>query len=713
MCVVPLTNVTGYEFSAVISILGSFLTGLKVIGYKKKLSSLYTLSDLLKSDSGFFTVFFVIPLVISVTNTLLFQICPPYDGILFYVVFVLPAMLVGVSLGAAVLNSFNKFNTLIYILLYLLILLLSLIEIYFRPQIYLYHSIFTFFPGTMYDDLIEVDSKLFLFRCFSLLPFLIVLLYTLNLKNHSVRIKLLPVVGLLILYSIYFLLKPQLGFSTTENVLKKKLIGQAVTPNFIINYPASISEDQVNNLILHHEFYFKKLTEQTAIDYENKIQSFVFQSREQKRKLFGAGNADVAKPWLNQIYTQYESFNTSLKHEMSHIFASKVGSTIFKVADNLNPSMIEGYAMAVENNYSGYDIHFLAKVAKSAGYQFPIPDLFEGFNFLGGTSSISYIYAGSFIKFIADEYGIDKVNLLYSDLNFRHHLNRELDELSVEYNDFLDDLTYQPDSSKAQLFFGRQSLFKRNCPRVTAQKIKDAWEHYSDSEYQSAFEIFDKTYKYSASYSALIGSIQSLRILKQFDNAINLLNNEIINFQNSGYYFNLLFRLGELYGLNKMFEKADSVYSLLYSVKPNEVFGNAVKSRKILMKKSKQVYSDYLSAERVERFHVLTGLINKSNYEVLLPIILELAKRLEISESSINRILSKIGISKRLANYYFYNELSNWYLEANEWKVAKFYAQLASVVAEKYHSPIADENLEKCEWISNFADSILTNVKFN
>ncbi|MCK7517012.1 MAG: hypothetical protein MZV64_04450 [Ignavibacteriales bacterium] len=50
---------------------------------------------------------------------------------------------------------------------------------------------------------------------------------------------------------------------------------------------------------------------------------------QQKKKLFGAGNADVAKPWQYSIYISADSWGTNIKARISpFVFTAEFGSGI-------------------------------------------------------------------------------------------------------------------------------------------------------------------------------------------------------------------------------------------------------------------------------------------------------------------------------------------------------------------------------------------------
>ena len=99
-------------------------------------------------------------------------------------------------------------------------------------------------------------------------------------------------------------------------------------------------------------------------------------------------------------------------------------------------------------------------------------------------SSLGYIIAGSFIKFLIDTYGIDTFKKLYADLDFKAHYGKELPELSREYETYLKDKFVIPTSAsdRAKYYYGRKSIFYKVCPRYVAKKISEAWKSYDEKK---------------------------------------------------------------------------------------------------------------------------------------------------------------------------------------------------------------------------------------
>ena len=77
-------------------------------------------------------------------------------------------------------------------------------------------------------------------------------------------------------------------------------------------------------------------------------------------------------------------------------------------------ALIEGVAEACDGFYDEMNIHFLASIAYKNNFKTNISNLFSGFSFFGNVSGLSYIYSGSFVKFL--------ISQLTTITNARNHL---------------------------------------------------------------------------------------------------------------------------------------------------------------------------------------------------------------------------------------------------------------------------------------------------
>ncbi len=413
----PLTNVFGYEFSSLNALLLSFLSGLFTISILKSLVRENQKFNIENYLSALRWMIFL-PFAISVINSMIFGFCSFTDGLLFYLVITFPSVVVGGAIGSAIFFSFKKFRTLSFVILYVLILFISVSEIYFNPQVYLYNPLFAYFPGTIYDEGLSVDSKLILYRLFNLIFFFTIIYYSIRWAIQGVtsrRKKSFLFFSIIVAGIFYFIVSPLFGFTTTESSLAKKLSYQVESKHFILHADIRIEKDVLEQIVLNQEYYYLQNSIFFKDEPSNRIKSFIFFDSEQKKKLFGAGAADVAKPWLNSIYVSADTWESTLKHEIAHCFTASFGTGIFKLASGFNPSLIEGVAEAADGIYDENSIHYLASLAYKNNYRINLNSLFNSFSFFGNVSSLSYIYSGSFIKYLVNIYGIQKVKNYYAN----------------------------------------------------------------------------------------------------------------------------------------------------------------------------------------------------------------------------------------------------------------------------------------------------------
>lgn len=705
----PLTNILHYEYSAVNGILQSFFGGILGIYYIRKNSLRKEVQfNVFSTNYSFLILFTVSQFLLAFISNAFLQICPISDGLLFYPVITIPSFLIGIILGIFAYSISQRFSYVLFIFLWFIVLLAPLGEIYANPQVYFYNPFIGFFPGTIYDEDIYVSWTLIFYRILNLI-FFFAIFYSINSRKfYTIKnVRIIRVLLVIITVVSFSLLKPYLGFSTDVKRLINELNGKIETDHFVIVYPQELNESELNNLILSHEFAFNELSEKLEQPYKSKIFSFVFKDGAQKGKLFGANNADVAKPWLGQIYVNYTNYRSTLEHELAHIFSADYGVTIFKIAQNFNPVLIEGFATALADNYADNDIHYMAKLAYDSGYQISLESLFSGLNFFGQTSSISYIYAGSFMNYLAGKYGIDKFKKLYGDMDFKTIFNKDLPELENDYKNFLSKADFEVNKNTADLYFGRKPIFKRFCARFVANQISTGYELYKQSEFQKSEEIFSKVYDISDSYSALVGKSNSLVKMDMSSHALKFIQDEIQKFDGTSYFFNLEIVLGSLFIYNKQLEKADSIYTVLYENSPNEAYKDLAFFRRSLVEESDTSAVIYLKADPEIKLEIIKSLLTEYKNPALV------SAYLNNSGGEVYNIrkefLAGLGESIYSANSLF--SISKIAFENNDFE----YAIECIVNALKFNVTenkrfIYRQYLKKYNWCKNFGADVLSDL---
>jgi hypothetical protein len=707
----PLTKVFGYEYSVLNSMLLVFLSGLSAITLLKRSASKEEGELVLNVLLYSFISFIILPVIVSITHSFFTIKCSLLEGFLFYLVLTVPSVVIGGSLGFLISTLFRKFRIIIFIIVYILILIIPICDFYFDPQVYFYNPIFGFLPGTIYDEGLSVDLKLAGYRFLNLIFFGGIFYFAnrIRFSENNISKKFLFILVLLI-PALFIYISPDLKYSTNKTRIEKELTGEITSPHFIIHYPSGIDPDLIKDIAIHHEYYYRVLSEFFNVTLNKKIESFLFLDDVQKKGLFGSGNADVAKPWLLQIYLSYRDYNTTLKHELAHCFTSAFGSGIFKIADDFNPYLIEGAAVAADPVYDENYIHYMAALAYQNNYKIKIKDLFNFLSFFEQTSSISYIYAGSFSKFLIEKYGIEKYKKLYQDINFEQIYHLPLDTLSKKYTSFIDSLKTYGTADKANYYFGRQSIFYKVCPRYIADKLSDAWALYGKKKYNDAKIIFKDIFGLGANYSALIGMAQCDSKLDNRDKAIKLLEKNLYRYRNTAYYYSIEFQLGDLLGEGSNYSGADSNFTSLIYQNPNRTFYYLSQLRKTLLKDS--LISLYLKGNEFDKFQIIKS-INEKNYDYnSIPVFIDLARNLvdqyELFIKNFNKTIHVNGYSQSYAIY----KLSIYMLENLDFSRARKMAALAlRYNSDKNFNYIIESNFKKTDWFYYHGNEILEQLK--
>lgn len=703
----PLTNTLGYEFAAINGIM-LFLTGGLIAIIKLGKSHFKNFFDLLTQNKKLFLSALSFPFLIGLMSSFFISKCPILDGVLFFLVIAIPSLFFGLATGYYSFSLTRKYSLWIFLILFLVILLSPLVEFFLNPQIYFYNPIFGFYPGTIYDEDLSVDKLLIGYRVCNFIFFtaMIFVADKSSLKENSKRFLVFLVLLLIASAFIYF--KPALHFATDKVRLEKNLSKSISTEHFQIHFPDSLNKKEAFFSALLHEYYFDQLSIELKLNRDKqKIDSYIFANKDQKRELLGSGNADIAKPWLNEIFLNFSNYEGTLKHELTHVMVAKFAKNIFKVAENFNPSMIEGYAMAFEDNYDGNSVHYLAKLAYQAGYKIPIVKLFEGVNFFTKNSSISYIYSGSFIKYLADKYGVEKIKMLYSNSDFTNIYGKNISTLAVEYDEFLKKYQINTNNYQAQLYFGGTTIFKKFCPRVAAADVKKAWSLFNTKKSGDALKLFKKVYSYSNSYQSLVGIITCYSKEKKYSEAEKFLSEQMVNFKKSQYFFYLELALGDLFIETNNSSGAVAVYDSLLIQNPHIDYTNEVLIRKVILDEGIDSLKSFFHKSETLKYQQLLRLNEKGIKYFSIPSLLRFGER---TNQDLMKLISDIRNRIQITDYassYAAMKISKIALKNSDYNTAQYFAvRTFDFKTDENSQHQFVENLRMINWFKNNVDEI-------
>ncbi|MBN1205209.1 MAG: hypothetical protein JXB05_09825 [Myxococcaceae bacterium] len=450
----------------------------------------------------------LVPPFLSSTLYALFSTeCDPFELVGFYPLLTLPSAVLASTAG--VLCGFATRRSGQAALAYSGLVLLSGVHtawpIVFGPQVYAFNHFLGHLPGPLYDEALAVSPRLGWFRLETLLlAALLALLTALCLDVRSGRLsrpRRSPAswVGLGVLVAAVALLEghgPALGLRMTHAALAEELGGIRDTSHFRLHYPRGLDREAVERTVRDLEFRHMQLSGFLGGAPTERIQVFLYRTEEEKQRRVGAGRTQFAKPWLYELHIHERGFpHTSLHHELAHVMAAPVGSGPFRVTTRFGiwPLMgvIEGFAVAADDPIQGeLTLHQWAAGMRRQQLAPDMRKLMGTEGFYQSAPARAYTVAGSFLRYLADTYGPEKVRVLYAHADFQHAYGRSLDELTTEWERFLDSLPLDQDAiSRAFLRFRTGSLFSRTCAREVARIQKSAQEALA-SDPQEALELY-------------------------------------------------------------------------------------------------------------------------------------------------------------------------------------------------------------------------------
>ena len=606
----------------------------------------------LKSNYLVLLLLIALPFLFGVLSTIFLSECPFGEGIFFFLVIAVPNLLFGITFGIYISLFYKSYKaTLILLVITLLLLISPLIEIYFNPGFKFYNLIFGYFPGTIYDENISIDTRLLLFRFLNVVLFSIALFLYKYIRDFR-NAKIYLIIFCLVIFVFNIPIKGVLGFSITKNVLNNHFSSMRQTAHFNIYYESNENDFERLYLPLLHEYYYSEIRNVLGIKEEIKIDSYIFNNDIEKGEFIGSVNADIAKPWQKQIYITKHSIDRTLKHELVHAISYSLSNSFLKLPYHFNPALLEGLAMAIENDFAGVPIHYAAyQIIKT--YPIKIEDLFSGFSFFGNYSSISYVVSGSFLKFIFEKYGNVKLIMLYKNGAFQDIYKKNISQLSEEYIKYLDNLGYGYDKNYSLLYFGGQTIFKKICPRFAAKEFERGIILFQNKDYDSASDIFRKLYRRTNNYSYLNYYINSLVYNKRIVEAHKYFISQEKYFIGSRYEYNYWLRNAELYGLESKVDSAISNLNKLIENSPNINYSTYANTLKYILEKTPNSFSNYYFGKSKEKIELLRSIqYGDIPVEVAIEIIDLAGGRKEYS-NIIEDNIKNIDINSSLLGYAF------------------------------------------------------------
>jgi hypothetical protein len=335
-------------------------------------------------------------------------------------------------------------------------------------------------------------------------------------------------------------------------------------------------------------------------------------------------------------------------------------------------------------------------------------------NFFTSYSSLAYIYSGAFLDFLYKEYGVTKVKKLYKNSDWTKIFGEDLQKLLTRFVHTLESDTLHYDSNQARLFFGGQTIFKKFCPRMASNDLRNAKDLIAAKKYNEAEKLYRNVYQYSNAASALSGIVISMNMQKEHSAAINLLQTEKNKFSNDQYYYNLEFQLADTHVQTGDVKSAMIQYDSIIYHSPGIIYTNEAKIRKMLLQdEGTDSLIMYLKLKSDRRLANLLKQNQKELKTYSLPYIVNSAlfNKYDLSEW-LEKHAKNFNVSDYESNYAAIS-ISRYYLEKRDYRHAKIFAVKAlDYKTDIYKSYTSVENLRLVNWFYSFAEETKSSFQY-
>ena len=467
--------------------------------------------------------------------------CDPFALVGFYPLLTVPsaglAATVGVFCGFATRRRGRA--VLLYAGLVLLSLGATVWPLVFGPQVFASNPFLGYLPGPLYDESLTLSASLLWFRLETVLltlavGALLVLLLdvpALRLRRLHSRSGALVLLGMAALgIALLEAHATDLGLRMTDAALEERLGGQRESEHFQFISPRGMSRQDVERRLRDMEFRYSQVEHFLGEAPRGRIRVWLYRTDAEKQALVGAGRTQYAKPWRQELHINGRDFpHPTFKHELAHVMAGPSGSGPFRVTTRLGlwPLMgvIEGLAVAADNPVQG-DLT-LDEWAAGMRRQKLAPDIRklvgpEGF--YQSAPARAYTLVGSFLRYLADTYGAEKLRALYAHADFEGTYGRPLDALATEWETRLDALPLDEATvSRALQRFRTGSLFTRSCAREVV-RLQDEARDYLASAPERSLALYQRASQLQPQEpSFLLGQATALDKLERPEDAAGVL----------------------------------------------------------------------------------------------------------------------------------------------------------------------------------------------
>jgi tetratricopeptide (TPR) repeat protein len=390
----------------------------------------------------------------------------------------------------------------------LISILLSVWRFYSTPAIFAFDPFFGFFSGTLYDTVVEATIPLLTYRLGSSLTLIAAGVFAAHLVHgeegklalRSLHRPGLPLLGAACASAslVLTLEGSRLGHWQTASTIERDLGARIAGARCDVIYSRTMRTEEARLFARDCDEQVPAIERYFEVPNTGRVTAYLFRNPADKRRLMGAGDTFIAKPWRREVYLQAAGYpHPVLGHEIAHVVAGSFAPGPFHIAGKwkgikANPGLIEGVAVAASSEDDPLTPAEWSRAMMDLRILPPLLPLFS-FDFLGENASKSYTVAGSFVRFVKAKYGTATLRTWYGGAQLSDLTHAPWEVMEGEWRASLAQIKIpEPAEAVARARFDRPALWGRRCPHTVDLFRKEAERSVEKGDYFQARRTYEE-----------------------------------------------------------------------------------------------------------------------------------------------------------------------------------------------------------------------------
>lgn len=397
-------------------------------------------------------------------------------------------------------GRFGRFSSGLFILIWLSGLVVGIARFLWTPQVDVFNLFAGYFPGALYDEVLAEEVRIFWSRTEDVsITWTLLAIVAVMRKEIRYRTACLAL-GALLLASFQ---AESLDLRRSSAHVQSRLGGLKNTAHFTLYYPKGWSDERIDGLSAELEFLYQELKRALSVVPTQQFEIYFYSSMHQKKRLMGARNTRIAKPWQNAFHVDAPKIGSSVvRHELIHLFADAFGAPPLGIAQNQyglpNMALTEGLAEAYSPRDARLSLHEWTAALDRIDKRPDVRHLLTPNGFYASSARSAYTVCGSLLRFTAQQHGLEAVKRWYQEGQWTGPV--PLETLIEQWEHFLETVPIEaPALVAARSYFDRPSIFKRVCAHEISSIREDIRRAIASRDTQDVFKRIDALLTHSPS----------------------------------------------------------------------------------------------------------------------------------------------------------------------------------------------------------------------